>query len=271
MRTWAATRSPLRNTSHRARRDANVELVFGEAVGNAVIVIPGFDMIIETGAAHPPLGINIRLRRQRPELGPVKLFEELPAGDAEPAQRAALVDVGEHLLNGLVQLRQTVKDAVTQPAQEIALDDQNAGLDFGFVAGLARPCRENAGIVMAGELAIGPVDLGIVEASLDDGDLGVVRDEELWHAADRLKSMNLGRDPVRKALGPGRFGVGKTRRPEHSHEDLRLAAFSAEPVHDHWYCVARIVDKELFSACMRLAHDYWQLDGKAPVQFAKAR
>ena len=65
---------------HRARRDAHVELVFREAVGNAVIVIPGFDMIIETGAAHPPLGINIRLPRQRPELGPVELFEVLPAG-----------------------------------------------------------------------------------------------------------------------------------------------------------------------------------------------
>jgi len=78
-------------------------------------MICGFDMIIETGTPHPPLGINIRLGGQRPERRPVDVFEELPAGDAEPAQRAALIGVGEHLLDGLVQLRQAVKDAVTQP------------------------------------------------------------------------------------------------------------------------------------------------------------
>ena len=146
-------RDPLALAEHldRARREAHLELVFGEAVGNAVVMIFDLDMIIEPGAPHPPLGVNVRLRGQRLERRPVQLLEELLAGDAEPAQRAAPVDIGKHLPDGLVQLRQAVKDAVAQAAQEIALDNQNAGFHLGLVARLARPRRQNAGIVMLRE------------------------------------------------------------------------------------------------------------------------
>src|SRR5208282_5075592 len=111
---------------HRARREADFEFVFGEPVGDAVIVVLDLDMIIEPGAPHPPLGIDVRLRGQGLEHRPVQFFEELLAGDAEPAQRAASVDIGKHLLNSLVQLRKAVEGAMAQAAQEIALDNKNA-------------------------------------------------------------------------------------------------------------------------------------------------
>ena len=51
------------------------------------------------------------------------MASKMPALSAVPSckawglKRAALVDVGEHLLDGLVQLRQAVEDAVAQPAR----------------------------------------------------------------------------------------------------------------------------------------------------------
>ena len=132
---------PLALAEHldRARRQAHLKLVFGEAVGNAVVMVFDLDMIIEPGAPYPPLGIDVRLRGQRLERRPVQFLEELLAGDAEPAQRTAPVDIGKHLPDGLVQLRKAVERPVAQAAQEVALDDQNAGLHLGLVARLARP------------------------------------------------------------------------------------------------------------------------------------
>ena len=49
----------------RARRQTHLKLVFGEAVGNAVVMIFDLDMIIEPGAPYPPFGIDVRLRGQR--------------------------------------------------------------------------------------------------------------------------------------------------------------------------------------------------------------
>jgi len=51
----------------RTRRDAHIKLVFGEAIGNAVVMLLDFNMIVEPGAPNPPLGINVRLRGQRLE------------------------------------------------------------------------------------------------------------------------------------------------------------------------------------------------------------
>jgi len=69
---------------HRARRKAHLKLVFGEAVGNAIIVVLDLHMIVEPGAPNPPLGVNVRLHGQRLERRAVEVFEELLAGDAQP-------------------------------------------------------------------------------------------------------------------------------------------------------------------------------------------
>ena len=47
---------------------------------------------------------------------------------------------------------------------------------------------------MRGHLGVGPIDLGVVEAGLDDGGLGVVRHDKLGNAADRLEGADVGVD-----------------------------------------------------------------------------
>jgi hypothetical protein len=58
-------------------------------------------------------------------------------------------------------------------------------------------------------LGIGSIDLRLVEAGFDDSDLGVVRHEQLGHAADRFEGSGMRADPVGQRLGPARLGIGE--------------------------------------------------------------
>jgi len=49
---------------------------------------------------------------------------------------------------------------------------------------------------MGRHLGVSPIDLRLVQAGLDDSDFGVVRHEQLGHAAERCKSAGMGADPV---------------------------------------------------------------------------
>ena len=123
---------------------------------------------------------------------------------------------------------------------------------------------------MLRERGIGALDLRVVEAGLDDGHLGVVRHQELRNAADGFQGAGMGRDPVRQALRPGGFRVGKARCAQHRHENLRRAPLAGEPVHDDRHRVAGIVHEQLLARGMGLAHDHRQLGGEGPVELTKA-
>jgi hypothetical protein len=76
-------------------------------------------------------------------------------------------------------------------------------------------------------LGIGSVDLRLVQARLDDGDLGVIGNDEARHAADGGKGARVGTDPIPECLRPGRLDVGEARRAHHCDEDLRLSHFAS--------------------------------------------
>ena len=132
------------------------------------------DVIVEPDAADAPFGEDVGLDRQGLQRRPIEFLEQLAAGDAEPADRPLLVEADQQLADRLVELGQAVEAPVAQPPQQPALDDQHAGLDLGLVARLARPGRQDGGVVMRRHLGIGAVDLRLVEAGLDHRDLGVV-------------------------------------------------------------------------------------------------
>ena len=108
----------------------------------------------------------------------------------------------QHLGDGGVDLGQAVEAPVAQPAQQPALDDAHGGFDLGLVARLAGPGRQHGGVVVGGHLAVGAVDLRIVEAGLDHRDLGVVRHQQPGRAAEVGEGLDVGVDPVGQRLGP---------------------------------------------------------------------
>jgi hypothetical protein len=229
------------------------------------------DVIIDADAAYAPLGEHIRLARQWLERRAVELFEQLSTRAAETADWSLFVERFEQLIDRRVQIGQTVELSMAQPRQDPSLDDEHRRLDLGFVARPAWPGRQDGGAVMRRHLGIGSVDLRLVQAGLDDGDLGVVRDEKTRHTVDGCKGTRVGADPIGKPLRPGRLGVGEVRRPHDGDEDLRLTHLAGQPINDHRHGGTGIVDEQLVATQMGLPHRDRELAFPAAVQFAEAR
>ncbi len=124
---------------------------------------------------------------------------------------------------------------------------------------------------MRRHVGVAAVDLRIVQAGLDHGDLGVVRHQQCRHAADRLEGADVAIDPVGEPLRPGRLRAGEARCAEHRDEDLRGAPLAGKPVDHHRHAVARIIDEQLVAGCMRLAHRRRQPAFPGPVELAEPR
>jgi len=143
---------------------------------------------------------------------------------------------------------------MTQAAEQPALDDEDGLLDLGLVARLARPRRQDGGAVMRRHLRVGTIDLRVVQARLNDRDLGVVGHHQRRYAADRREGANMGADPVGEPLRPRRLRVGEARCAEHGDEDLRRSALTGQAVDHHRHAIAGIVDEQLVAGRMGLAH-----------------
>jgi hypothetical protein len=109
-----------------------LDLGAGEAVGDGIIVGVDVDVIVEADPADSPHTVFVRLIRQRLERWAVDLLEQLPAGDAEPAQGLLLIELGHELAERGVDVAEAIEDPAPEPADEPALDDQDGLLDLRF-------------------------------------------------------------------------------------------------------------------------------------------
>ena len=107
---------------------------------------------------------------------------------------------------------------------------------------------------MGRHLGVGPIYLRLVEAGFDDSDFGVVRHQQLGHAAECGKSAGMGADPVGQRLGPARLGIGEIGGAHDGDENLRRTDLTGEPVNDHRHRVAGVIDKQLVAADVGLPH-----------------
>jgi hypothetical protein len=160
---------------------------------------------------------------------------------------------------------------IAQTTDEPTLDDQHAGFHLGLVAGPAWPGRQHSAAVMHRHLGIGSVDLRLVAARLDDGDLGVVGNDETRHAANGGKGARVGADPIAQRLRPSRLDVGEARSAHHRDEDLRLAHLAGQPVDNHRHGVAGVIDEQLVAAHVGLAHRDRELAFPDSIQLAEPR
>ena len=96
------------------------------------------------------------------------------------------------------------------------------GQALRLVGRLARPGRQDRGIVMRRHLGVGPIDLRLVEAGFDDGNLGIVRHRQSRHPAQRCEGSGNSstpllvnsfthRNPISKKTCPGK----SMRREQH--------------------------------------------------------
>ena len=79
------------------------------------------DVIVDPDPAGAPFGKEVGVDRQGLQGRPVQLLVQLPAGDAEPADRPFLVQTDEQLADRVVHLGEAVEPPVPQAPQQPAL------------------------------------------------------------------------------------------------------------------------------------------------------
>ena len=252
----------------RPRRQAHLDRRPGMAIRHGVEVLFHLDMVVEADLAAAPLGQHVRLRRQLLEQRRVEFLEQLAAGPAETAHDP-VVEPRHQIGDGGIEFAQAMPDPMAQAAQQPALDDADAGLDLGFVAGPIWPRRQHRRAVMGGELGVGSIDLRVVEARLDDRDLGIVGHQQPGHAAEEIERAHMRVGPVRQRLGPARPGERQAGGAEHGDEEMGVADLAGQPVYHHRHRVAGIVDECPVAAEMGLAHRHRQPRFPRPVQRAE--
>src|SRR5205809_7922040 len=91
---------------------------------------------------------------------------------------------------------------------------------------------------------------------------------ETRHSADGGKGARVGTDPIAKRLRPGRLDVGEARGTHHRDDDLCLAHLAGQPVDDHRYRVAGVIDPPLVAPHPGLTHPDRELGFPAPATLA---
>lgn len=97
-----------------------------------------------------------------------------------------------------------------------------------------------------------------------------IGDDDLWDAAEELQRAAVAGDPVRAALAQRGLGVGVVRGAEDGDEQLAADDLAGVRV-DELRAVAGIVDEQLLSGAVHLAHDHGALLLPAPVVLAELR
>ena len=80
---------------------------------------------------------------------------------------------------------------MAQPHQDPALHHLYGAFYLRFVAGLVGPGRQNGHAVVRGELLIGGIQVGLVEAGAAHAGFGVVGNQQLRTAAIELEGVHL--------------------------------------------------------------------------------
>ena len=247
--------------------DPGPELLFGQGMGHRIVMLGDLDMIIETGAALLPFGVLVCLARQRLQRRLIECLEQLPAGCVQMFCDAP-VQVLQQFMNGLVQFGEAEETAIAQAGQDPAFDDLDANLHFRLVARLARPRWHDRGIVMGRHAGVSSVDLGIVQAGLDDAGLEIIRHDLRRYAAEIGEGAAMRADPVGQRLRPGRLGVGVARGAQGGDEDLGRADLSGKAV-DHLHRGAGVIDEHLLAGDVGLTHGRVEPATPIPVEIAE--
>src|SRR5271169_2668240 len=98
---------------------------------------------------------------------------------------------------------------MAQPPEKPSLNNEHRLLDLCLIPRTSRPRWQNGGGVMLCHFCVGSVDLRIVETGFDNSGLCIIRNEQMRNAADRLKGLDMGINPVRERLRPPRPREGK--------------------------------------------------------------
>lgn len=252
---------------HGAGGEAHINLLFYKLIGNAVVVSLDIDVVIDIDSGLFPFGILVRCAGQRLEGGPVDCLEELPAG-AVHLLELAVVQLGELLSNGLIQLPQAEEALVSQGGGDPSLRDQDRRFHLGLVPGFSGPCGDDHSRVMPCHVMVGGIYIGFVAAGSGDPAFEIIRDDDLGDAAKKGKRLRMGGDPAREVLPEARFDKRIVARPQGGNEQIRIPGLARSRVHNRDR-LAGIIDEEFFSGPVCLPQARVEPGRPLPVMMAE--
>ena len=253
---------------HRARGEADVDHGPHQGMGDRVIVVVDFDMIVDGDLGDLPLAVDEGRRGQRPERGPVQAREQVLAARPVAAHLAG-VQLDEKLPDPRVQGRQREEPVVPESGEDPAFGDLHGHFDFGFVAGLAWAGREDDGAVVLRELGVRALQPRLVPAREGDPGLELVRHDGPGHPAQERQEALVAPEPVGQLLGASGFRVGVVRRPQDADEQFDRADLAGRGI-DQVGLLPGVVDEDLLPGPMLLAHAEAMAAEPLPVQIAEA-
>ena len=156
--------------------DSHILMLADETMRDAIEAPLHTEVVVDTDLGVAPLGVLERVCRQRLEDRAIQLLEQLPTR-ARQLLEWARVELSEQLGDGDIELTQGEKALVAQPCQDPAFDHLDGHFGFGLVFGFVGPCRQDRRAVMAGQLQVGGVGLGVVTVGCAHRRAQVVRDQ----------------------------------------------------------------------------------------------
>jgi hypothetical protein len=99
---------------HGAAGEPHLDLAAREPVGDAIEMALDIDVVVDTDTAHAPFGEDIGFGRHGLERWPIEFFEQLPAGQPEPADRSLLVEPLEQLADHENDFRRSAIAAISR-------------------------------------------------------------------------------------------------------------------------------------------------------------
>ena len=102
-----------------------------------------------------------------------------------------------------------------------------------------------------------------------DAGFQIVGDDKTRHPAKKTEHADMGLDPVRQFLRPGRLGVSVIGGAKDGDKDLRFAHDPGCAIDDHDF-LAGVIDKYLVAGRMVLPHGRRQAPLEFPEQIAEA-
>ena len=163
----------------------------------------------------------------------------------------AVVESGQQLGNGCIEIIDVIKYAVTQDRQDPTLCHQHRRLNFSLVARLSDTCWYDSGSVIRGQLSVGLVQLRLIPVRMCHSGEKVVADRQRADAAKELVHPHVAVEPDRQLLRESGDREGVGTRPQGAYKQLRWNNLAGVRV-DQRDAVAE-VDKHLLPGAMRLA------------------
>ena len=147
---------------YRVCRGPKEHFLAGVAVRDTVVVLVEGDMVVDVHAHRFDFPVDEILCRERLQGAALHLLETFPPGMAALGH-GAVVEPGQPLADGLVELRQAEKTLMAQGGQHPAFHLQDGVLHQGLVFRFAHPRRERRHPVVGGHLLVGGVEVRFIE------------------------------------------------------------------------------------------------------------